>query len=168
MGFFDERIEGTERPVNGEYSGPSIEIIPAGTQCLAYIEDAYLEASRNGDDQYVSLKWRVMKPAEIGNRVLYQKLRIWDNDGKKRNRALMMLAAIDQNAGGVISGQSKDPDDALLARALPNKPMLIKLDVWEIDGKSGNWICAVSPKPTGDLPPVPAPTPKPTADEIPF
>jgi hypothetical protein len=168
MGFFDDKFNGEKAPTNGEYSGPTIEIIPKGTQCLAYIEDAELEHSREGDEQYVSLKWRVSKPTEIANRVLFQKLKIWDKDQKKRTRAFMMLAAIDANAGGVIAGQSKDPDDALLSRALLNKPMLIKLDVWEIDGKQGNWICAVAPRPTGELPPMPAPTSKLTDDEIPF
>ena len=161
MGFFDTRIEGAA-PQNGEFSGPEFETIPAGTQCLAYIEDAYLDVK--DDEQLVNLKWRIQRPDEFGNRVIFQKLRIWDRDGKKRNRALMMLAAIDQNAGGVISSQSNDPDDALLNRALPNKPMLIKLDVWEIDGKSGNWICAVAPRPSG-APATPAPV---KAEEVPF
>lgn len=167
MGYF-KYDDGDKGAVNGEYSGPSIEIIPKGTQCLAYIEDAGLEHSREGDEQYINLKWRVMKPAEINNRVLYQKLRIWDENSNKRNRAKRMLEAIDQNSGGVIAAQDKEPDDALLSKALLNKPMLVKLEVWEIDGKSGNWICAIAPKPTGDLPPMPAPTPKPTADGIPF
>lgn len=148
MGFFDGKIEG-DLPKDGSFSGPSFEIIPAGTQCLAFVEDALIEHGNEG--QFIQLRWRILKPEAIANRVIFQKVRIWDQDGKKRNRALMMLAAIDQNAGGIISGQADDPTDALLARALPNKPMLIKLDVWEIDGKSGNWICAVAPKPTGDL-----------------
>lgn len=167
MGFFDSRIEGNV-PQNGEFSGPDFELIPAGTQALAYIEDAYIDVPKDNGAEYISLKWRIQKPESIANRLIFQKLRIWDDDGKKRNRALMMLAAIDQNSGGVISAQSNDPDDALLAKALLNKPMLIKLDVWEIDGKSGNWVCAVAPKPEGSLPEV-MPTPKKVNnDEIPF
>ena len=165
MGFFDQEIESKSAPT-GEYSGPSIEVIPAGTQLLAYIENA--EIAHHDGSEYVSLQWRINKPATYANRVIFQKLRIWEVDNKKRQRALQMLAAIDHNAGGVIAKQSKAPDSALLAMALPNKPMLIKLDVWEMDGKSGNWICAVAPKPHGETVAPQSPSATVNTGDIPF
>lgn len=152
MGIFDNKIEGN-KPSGGTFEGQSYELIPKGTQCLAYVEDSQVESqdTESGIDQFIELKWRILKPESVANRVIYQKIRIWDSDGKKQNRAWMMLAAIDQNAGGIIGAQSSEPDDALLARALINKPMLIKLDVWDIGGKTGNWVCAVAPKPEGSV-----------------
>ena len=33
-----------------------------------------------------------------------------------------------------------------MAKALLNKPMLIKVMIWELNGRSGNWIASVSPR----------------------
>ena len=97
-----------------------------------------------------------------------------------------MLAAIAQNAGGKLfaamqqNGES-EPSYASL-QTLTNTPMVLKLDVWEMEvngqNKTGNWVQAVSkyersgsqPAPT----PQPAPQPAPAAgvsfedDIIPF
>ena len=44
---------------------------------------------------------------------------------------------------------TRETDDDLML-ALANKPMVITVKVWEMEGRdgpmSGNWICAVSPK----------------------
>jgi DNA primase len=57
-----------------------------------------------------------------------------------------MFAAIDQNAtGGKLVASGVRPDDAALF-ALLNKPMLIKVMVWEFNDRSGNWISKVSPR----------------------
>jgi hypothetical protein len=165
MGFFDD-LEGMEKAKLGEFAGTEIELIPKGTQLLAYIEDASIETF-NGE-KFIELKWRVNKPAEYANRMIFQKLRIWDADQKKRNRAMLMLAAIDANSGGVIASQAREPDDALLSRALLNKPMIVKVEIWDIDGKSGNWICAIAAKPKGEVVAPQAPTNTTPSSEIPF
>ena len=46
---------------------------PDNTQCIAAIEEAKW-ADYQGES-YINLKWRVMRPAEYANRVLFQKLK---------------------------------------------------------------------------------------------
>ena len=58
-----------------------------------------------------------------------------------------MLAAIDMNAtGGKLMALGREPSDIDLMSNLCNKPMIIRVQVWESEdkSKSGNWIDAVS------------------------
>jgi len=62
-----------------------------------------------------------------------------------------MLAAIASNAGGrlfqaMAAGNEQMPSDASL-QTLCNSPMVLLLDVWELDdkSKSGNWVRSVAP-----------------------
>lgn len=133
--------------------GGNLEPIPAGTQVLATCEEASV-AEWEGDDgkvdRYINLKWRVAKPDEYKNRVLFQKIRVWEDDAAKRDRALTMLIAIDTNCGGRLLATGKEPDSVALQQSLTGYPMILKLDVWEAKNRkgediSGNWVQAVSP-----------------------
>ena len=53
--------------------------------------------------------------------------------------------AIDANCGGKLARLNDAPEDHDLMTALIGKPMAAKVQVWEINDKSGNWISAVSP-----------------------
>ena len=124
-----------------EMGGGDIKPIPNNTALIAAIEEAKWDNYEG--DNYISLKWRVMRPAEYANRVLFQKLHVFDS--KKGDKAKQMLAAIDANSGGKLSRLNDAPEDHDLMTALIGKPMAAKVQVWEINGKSGNWISAVSP-----------------------
>src|SRR5690625_1634640 len=161
--------------------GGDFEPIPAGTRVVATCEEA--SDTTYGNDRYINLKWRVNLPKEHANRVLFQKVKIYDDDEARKTRARQMLAAIAQNAGGKLfttmqqNGES-EPSDASL-QTLTNTPMVLKLDVWEMEvngqKKTGNWVQAVSkyersgsqPAPT-HTPPKPAPNVSFDADDIPF
>src|SRR5690606_40361010 len=94
-----------------------------------------------------------------------------------------MLAAIASNAGGGLFNSMQQrgedrPSDISLAQ-LCNRPMVLKMGVWELDdkSKSGNWVQAVSPAKSGSTQqaaPAPAPQPAPAPavdnfdDDIPF
>ena len=80
-----------------------------------------------------------------------------------------MLAAIDANAGGKLAASGAEPTDLSLQTSLTAKPMVLKLGVWDIDGKTGNWVQEVSkhqPKP-GTAAPAPAPKPQPAPKPAP-
>lgn len=140
-----------------EVGGGDIQPIPADTQCLASIDEAKWDNDRDGNS-YVSLRWNVLQPAEYKNRKVFQKLWVRDDDprakdaAKKRDKAIRMLAAIDQNAGGKLRAAGVEPTDESLGLGLVNKPMLIKIMQWKItdevtgETKAGNWIGAVSPR----------------------
>jgi hypothetical protein len=124
-------------------SGGGIALIPENTTCLAMITEANI-ANYEGNE-YINLAWTVNKPDAYKNRKVFQKVRIFDAETKKRDKALNMLAAIDKNAGGKLSKSDSAPTNETLLH-LMQKPMLIKVMVWEINDKTGNWVAAVSPR----------------------
>ena len=149
---------GTEYETPG---GGNLEPLPEGSKVLAMVENAEW---RDADgSEVLSLEWTIIKPADVANRRVFQKLWITDTDlrvkdaekaAKKRDRARRMFAAIDANAGGKLSkkGGGKPDADAIML-ALANKAMVIRLGLWEMPDRddpnrtmSGNWVQAVAPK----------------------
>ena len=161
-----------------EMEGGNFEPIPANTGCIAAIEEAKWDSYE--EDRYISLKWRVIKPDEYGNRVIFQKVKVYGTSRDKdpqatADKAKRMLAAIDSNAGGKLMKLQGEPDDTDLMSALVGKMMAIKLQVWEMEingeEKSGNWISAVAPakgkaaEAAKKAAPKPKPKPEPVAVE---
>jgi hypothetical protein len=134
-----------------EMGGGDIEPIPAKTQVKAAIEEASWYTPKDGGDTVISLKWAVLAPKEYANRKVFQKLKVKDSDPKKRDKAIMMLGAIDKNCGGKLFASGQEPTDDTLMMCLLNKPMVLLLQVWAMDDpntgekKKGNWVAAVSP-----------------------
>ena len=137
-----------------EYDIGGSIVIPDDSTVLAIVESAgwRRDASFN---EYIELTWAVVKPDEVAKAKVWQKLWVKDPDprakdrdaaDKKRDKALRMLATVDANAGGKLARAGREPSDDDLALALTNKPMAIKVKVWEMGGSSGNWIAAVMPK----------------------
>lgn len=138
-----------------ETGGGDMEPIPSNTQLEAAIEEAKWDAYAG--DEYVSLKWRVLK-GDYAKRVIYQKVRVQDANEQKADKHKRMLAAISQNAGGGLLKLSHKPTDMDLMQNLLNKPMAIMVQIWKIDKdrqgnplpkeehKTGNWISAVAPR----------------------
>jgi len=161
-----------------ETGGGNFAPIPDDTTCLAIIEDAKVDQDRN-QNNFVSLRWSVVAPAEYRNRKVFQKIWCLDDDPRKpdaekaKDKAKRMLFAIDKNAGGMLVASGKAPNDNNLAKAFTNKQMQIRLQVYEMkddDGKlmTGNWISAVSPKVGGAKAAKPAPAKHDVDDDIPF
>ncbi|HEY4714778.1 MAG TPA: hypothetical protein VIH30_11140 [Aquirhabdus sp.] len=126
-----------------EMGGGDIEPIPKNTNVLAAVEEAKI--SEYQGEQTINLKWRVLKPEAYAKRVIFQKIKCWDTDKEKADKAVQMLAAIDANCGGKLMKSGAEPTDMGLQSALLNKPMVLNLQVWAIDDKKGNWIKSVSP-----------------------
>tara|TARA_R110000822_G_scaffold175330_3_gene314988 strand:- start:790 stop:1305 length:516 start_codon:yes stop_codon:yes gene_type:complete len=149
-----------------ETGGGDMTPIPAKTQVKAAIDEAKWDAYEG--DEYISLRWTVLAPAEFKNRKVFQKIRV--NDSAKAEKAKKMLGAIAVNAGGGLLKTAGQPTDSDLQKHLLNKPMALLLQVWKIkpddggDEITGNWISSVSPlksKPKAE----PAPAPEPSFDD---
>lgn len=125
-----------------ESGGGDFEPIPANTQLKACIDDAAWDDYEG--DQFINITWTVLE-GEFENRKVFQKVRVRENDPKKRDKAIRMLAAIDANAGGKLMASGQEPDDNALQMELVNKPMVIKVDVWEMGDRKGNWVQKVAP-----------------------
>jgi len=166
--------DATETGGEFDTGGGAIEPIPNNTGCLAAIEEA--NWSEFQGDRYINLRWRVLQPADYANRVVFQKIRVLDNDPAKADKAKRMLAAIDANSGGCLRKLEDAPTDEDLMRCLSGKKhMGIKVMVWEMEiqgeQRSGNWISAVAPAKGGATkapPPKQEQKPEQFDDDIPF
>lgn len=163
MSFWNTSDNQNAGDTGGEFeSGGNMEPIPADTSVLAAPEEAGWDEYEG--HSYISIRWTVLAPADYKNRKVFQKLHVngdpsAKDSAKKADKSKRMLAAIDTNAGGQLLASGDAPTDESLSRCLVNKPMMLKLQVWEIDTengkKSGNWVSAVAPK--GNAKPAAAP-----------
>ena len=161
MSFF-QLSTGQAVQATGEFEsgGGNMEPLPEGTQVMAMVDQAKWDA--HDGEYFVSLRWTVAMPEEYKNRKIFQKIKVKNPDAEKRDKALMMLAAIDANAGGQIMALGAEPEDADLAAALLNRPMVLKLGLWKMDNaqgesKSGNWVQKVAPRKKGATAPAATP-----------
>jgi hypothetical protein len=142
-----------------ESGGGTMEPIPNGTTALAIIDEAKWDHDQEGN-QFLSLRWSVLNPSEYKNRKIFQKLWVTDDKPnqkepeKYRDKQKKMFFAVDANCGGKLGKSNKTPTDEVLSSSLCNKPMMIKIMVWEAEKKDGttgrgNWIAAVAPRGNG-------------------
>lgn len=158
---------------NFDSGGGNLEPIPEKTKVRTIITDA--KWAEYQGDRYISLRHDVAD-GEFKKRVIFQKLRVLDDDPKKADKAKMMLAAIDANCGGKLSQLDDEPSDIDLMKALCNKPIVCRVGVWEMNDKVGNWIQAVegsakkpaASKPASSAPANKEPEPEHDGDDIPF
>jgi hypothetical protein len=157
MADFWELSDGDDIAKTGskfETGGGNLDPIPDKTDCVAVIDEAKIETNQEGL-KYISLRWSVVQPSDYKNRKVFQKLWVYDEDPQaknsvqKKDKAKKMLFAIDANAGGKLKASGKAPSTDLLQSTIMNKPMQIKVMVWEQNGNSGNWISSVAPRAGG-------------------
>ena len=55
-----------------------------------------------------------------------------------------MLASIDFHTGGKLLSVDEPPTDERMASSLMMKPLLIKLKIWGMGDKKGNWTTVVA------------------------
>lgn len=127
----------------------NLEPIPDGTRVLAFIDEAKWDYLDDENEDYIKLKWKVLKPEEYKNRVIFQKVRVEVDDDTKAKKHRKMLANISFNAGAGIHQATSKPEDKDLQKELCNKPMVLTLRVWEQGEASGNWVAGVSPRKNG-------------------
>ena len=168
MSFFN----GIDMPQDGnfEIKSEDLPLIPKGTKVLASCESA--KHDEYSGERYISLMWRVHQPAEYANRVIYQKLKVYTEKSAANHKR--MLAAIATNAGNKLFGMMQaqkeiEPSDMTLQACLTNQPMVLQLEVWEMENqqgekRSGNWVQAVSKRQGQQS--APAPTPAPATDNF--
>lgn len=133
----------------GEFSlsGNEFEPIPANTNALAMISEAKWD--NYAGEEYISLKWNILEPSQYKNRVIFHKLKVMQEDKNKAKKAQQMLLAINHNAKGKLHELRVQPSNEDLQKHLNFKPMMINIQVWDLDGKKGNWISSVKPKGDG-------------------
>lgn len=142
--------------------GGNFDVIPKGTSVLAMVSDVAWKAVFNRSEQFVNVKWNILKPEVYANRVIFQKLYISDDDpntpadkmAAKRDKHKRLLMAIDANSKGKLAKMTSKPDDDDLALALTSAQMVLTLGVWDKEESGqkvpgGNWVMKVAPKSAG-------------------
>lgn len=140
-----------------------IEPMPKDTQVKSCIDEVKWDEYQG--ERYISIRWQVLAPKQYANRKIFQKLKVEESDIKKRDKAIQMLAAIDANCGGKLMSAGVEPTDASMQKNLLMKPMVLLLDVWDMNGKKGNWVKAVSGSKSESAQQAPAPQPAPVVEE---
>jgi len=139
----------------------SFEPVPVGVYkaAIADIKWAYPDYEPEG---FISVQWVILSQDEYKGRMIFQKIRCNSSEDKKSDKARRMLYAIDRAAGGKLP-MDKGPDDLSL-KSLTSLIMHIRAEIWENEGKTGNWVSAVSKDAVKQ-----APVAQPEGDEdIPF
>jgi len=142
--------------------GGNMEPIPDNTTCTAMLDEVkWAETNDDNRAEYISARWRVVKPEIYANRVVFHKIFCTDDKpgvkpdkvDQTRDKAKRMLAAIDANAGGKLAKAQAKPTDVQLATALLGKAMNIKVMMYSLPDRNdaskmieGNWVAAVSAK----------------------
>ena len=166
MSFFKLSTGETAKSTTNFEIGGSSEPIPEGTKVRACVTEAGWKEYKG--DRYINLRWDVVD-GEFKKRVIFQKVKVYETDPSKADRQKQMLAAIDANCGGKLQQCEGEPTDMELLKALTNKPMVIRLGVWDMNGKQGNWIQAVeSSSAAAKVAPKTAPKVEEDTDELPF
>jgi hypothetical protein len=155
MSFWD-LSDGDQVSTEKEYEAPSGGgnlILPDGSSVMASIDECKWQSFQGGEE-HISARWNILAPEEYQGRKIFQKM-YPEGDAarntdpakakKKGDTAKRMLAAIDANCGGGLMKLQRKPSDEDFAMHLTNKPMVIRLGLWDLDGKQGNWVQAVSP-----------------------
>lgn len=145
MSNFWKLSDGKPVEQTNKFDSGTIDVLPDNTDVLAVIEEAGWRAGFDGAPDVISLRWSVLKPESFKNRKIFQKLKVNEPDPKVSDKAKRMLIAIDANAGGKLAKLDREPEDNEMTVALSNKPMIIKVKVWSMNDKTGNWVAAVSP-----------------------
>jgi hypothetical protein len=154
MSFF--KLSEGQLNTTGNYAvAADIEPMPKDTQVKACIDEVKWDEYQG--ERYISARWQVLAPKQYANRKIFQKIKVKEGDTKKRDKAIQMLAAIDANCGGKLMSAGVEPTDAAMQKNLLMKPMVLLLDVWEINDKKGNWVKAVSGSSKQEQKPAPAP-----------
>lgn len=142
--------DGTHLEKQESFDSDAIELIPDNTKCIAGIDDVAWGVMKSNDDNtitedYISITWRLIEPKEYRNQCVFQKIKVYNEKEKTKDRALRMLSAIDTIAGGKLQKIDEMPSDRQLKSALESKRMCITVREWDFDGKKGNWVSAVEP-----------------------
>lgn len=149
MSNFWKMSTGEKPEENKEYAADvgGFDPIAANTQLLALIDEAsWKTAYVLSEPDAIQIRWVVLAPEEFKNRKIFQKIKVLDKKETTADNAKRMLMAIDSNASGKLAKLDNEPEDNELVAALVNSSMVIRVQVWEMEGRSGNWVSAVAPK----------------------
>lgn len=137
MSFFKKSSGEMAKGDKAEFGG-NLKPIPDNTIAMSMIEEALWKEYEG--QRYINLKWKIID-GEYKSRVSFQKLKVYDAKETTADNAKDALYRLFLLCNA--TPPDSEPTDIELMKALCNKPLAPRYRVWEIDGKSGNWIDAI-------------------------
>ena len=133
-------------------------LIPDGTKLLTNIVSAEWVDATKFDNELAKIGLFVVEQGPYHEFVVYDKLRVRNNDAKKADKALVKLMTYDTLCKGLLSkadnaGKDISGDNNLLEKALNGGEILVTFEVFETipdqDGvtKKYNWVSKIEPAP---------------------
>ena len=158
MSFF-ENIEAT----NEYIVSMAPNLIPDDTTLEVAIASAEWTEPTDFKGITVKIGLHVVTPGEFQDELVFDTIKVFDTDDKKRKKARTKLLTYDNLCKGVLAkanaaGKAIDFDNTLLERALLGGSLMATFNIWELPvpkrGKSGemetingNWVSAIKPLP---------------------
>lgn len=142
------------KKATGEVQANNFDPVPKGT--VPGIFES-VEVDEYQGVRKIKLKTRVID-GEYKNKVMYMNLNAFPGEGvtdKKRDRAINLFMKICNVLR--VKPPENEPDDRFLSQ-LTDKPLDVGVDVWEMNGKTGNYLTDVSAR--GEKAGASAPTPQ--------
>ena len=142
-----------EAPTGDGFSvgGGDFEPIPKDTQVIALVDKVEWKAPSDYQPvEYINITWRIVD-GEYKNRVVFQKCQVLHFEPEKKQKAIKMLANIDHLTSGGEVMRSGSTTAESMQSAFKKKPVLLTLEVWEVNGNSGNWVRSVKPYNRADM-----------------
>jgi hypothetical protein len=118
----------------------SFKTIPDGTTALARIND-FKYGGYNGE-KYLQINW-VLIEGDFAGKHIFHKLRVFDNDGKKRLRALNMFMYIHKLFGIRPAGNEAPTERELMQFTGKQAGLKIRETEQNEEGKQYNWVSEV-------------------------
>lgn len=133
-------------------------VIPEGSTGVFAIKQCALDTAKvydkdgkeAGQDDIVKVQWKCVEGhapdgADIANRVVFQKLRLWDEDDAKCDSARRKLASIDLIANeGHLAADEPELDNEVLGDLLDGEAFLT-IGEWAQGTNKGNYVTAIGP-----------------------
>lgn len=148
MGFFDQfahegkKVDGSEENTVVQTSST----VPGGTKAVSIIEEVRWDEYEG--HRKVKVRWKLVAGG-FANRVIFQNIDLFavkygtqEPDEKKAFRAANVLKRLFMLTGAPIP--DAEPTDADFAQMV-GKMAGISIELWEMDGKSGNWVSEIQP-----------------------
>lgn len=101
------------------------------------------------DEEYINVTWQIADESEYKNRKVFHKIKVQAEKATTRDNAIKMLVTLNNIAEADLLSIAA-PTDEDLQRELMGAVAMIKVQVWKIDDKSGNWVSALGE--AGELP----------------
>ena len=99
--------------------------------------------------EYINVSWQIADEGEYKNRKVFHKIKVQEAKSTTRDNAIKMLVALNNIAeADLLSIAAPTGED--LQRELLGTVAMIKVQVWQIADKSGNWVSALGEP--GDVP----------------